>query len=436
MLPTGTVTFLMTDVEGSTGLVERLGERWDATLSRQRELVRRSVRAAGGEEIDVHGDEVFAAFSHASAAATAAREIQRAFAAEPWPDGAAVRVRIGLHTGEPRLSDEGYLGIDVHVAARVCAAGHGGQILATRVTAELLTPETTVGLGEHQLKGVARATEIFQLVGDDPGRRFPPLRAAREDAGLAQGREHELAGAALAAVRPRALVRALPGRRQRGLADLAWEARARRSGTTPELREALTVVATALLDAARAAADADRLLSRTDERVLARRLREYRDLAVLSRAAAAETAAVERQLALLQRVRESRKALAAVQVGVDQTVTAPSPTPESLAAAVEPLSAAANALAGAVEETRSALGDAAMRLRRTRTRGVYRLGDVYAVPFVDSLGLDQVRRFDSRKEAKGFAYSLRIAHKAQTPYGSDLPSQRADTSGAGGAGGN
>jgi class 3 adenylate cyclase len=86
------------------------------------------------------------------------------FAAEPWPSGAAVRVRVGLHTGEPRLSDEGYLGIDVHIAARVCAAGHGGQVLLSRATAELLGPYDTVELGEHQLKGVARATEIFQLI--------------------------------------------------------------------------------------------------------------------------------------------------------------------------------------------------------------------------------------------------------------------------------
>jgi class 3 adenylate cyclase len=431
MLPTGTVTFLMTDVEDSTGLVERLGERWDDALARQRELVRSSIRAAGGEEIDAHGDELFAAFSHASAAATAAREIQRAFAAEPWPDGAAVRVRIGLHTGEPRLSDEGYLGIDVHVVARVCAAGHGGQVLATRVTAELLAPEATVALGEHQLKGVARSIGIFQLVGDDPGRRFAPLRAARDDAGLVQEREDELAGAALAAVRPRLLSRALSGRKQRGLADLAWEARARRSGTPSALREALTAVATALLDAARAAADAERLLSRTDERALARRLREYRDLAVVSRTAEGEAAAVERQLTLLQRVRVSRAALAAVEPEIEAAVTASSPTPETLASAVEPVSAAAAALTAVVEEAQNLLGDAAMRLRRTRSRGVYRLGDLYAVPFVDSLGLDRVRRFDSRREAKGFAYSLRFIAKAQTGYTG--PSWRgADSSGGGG----
>lgn len=433
MLPTGTITFLMTDIEGSTALVERLGEGWDGVVARQRAIVRDAVRDAGGEEIDARGEEVFAAFTYASRAAAAAREIQRSVAQEQWPPGATVRVRIGLHTGEPRLSDEGYLGIDVHIVARVCAAAHGGQVLLSRVTAELLEPDATVELGEHQLRGITRSTVIFQLVGDEPGRRYPPLRAPRRDTGLVEDRELELAEAALAAVRPPGRVaRALRHGRPRGLADLAWEARARRWRASPDLRQGFTDAASVLLVAARAAADADRLLARTDHRALTRRLSDYRELAVVSRAAETEVANVQRQLTLLEQVRQARASLARAHEGVAEIVPAAAPTREGLDSAVEPVRTAAHALDALADEAQSALGDSAMRLRRTTARGVYRLGDLYAVPYIDSIGIDRIRRFDSRSQAKAFAYSLRVIAKARAEYTG--PSWHgADSSGWGGS---
>ena len=128
-LPRGTVTFLFTDVEGSTRLVEQLGNRWSGVLSDIRRLVRGGAAQAGGHEIDVRGDELFHAFGDAHSAVDAAVAAQRYLQGHSWPEGTRVRVRMGIHTGEPQLGDEGYVGIDVHRAARICSAGHGGQIV-------------------------------------------------------------------------------------------------------------------------------------------------------------------------------------------------------------------------------------------------------------------------------------------------------------------
>jgi DNA-binding NarL/FixJ family response regulator/class 3 adenylate cyclase len=181
-LPQGTVTFLFTDVEGSTRLVEQLGNRWSGVLSSIRRLVRSGASAAGGHEIDVRGDELFHAFSDAHSAVDGAVAAQRAMREHAWPEGATVRVRMGIHTGEPELGDEGYVGIDVHRAARICSAGHGGQIVLSQASAALV-PQPTVDLGEHELPGLPKAEQLFQLVAPDLPTEFPPLRSARELAG-------------------------------------------------------------------------------------------------------------------------------------------------------------------------------------------------------------------------------------------------------------
>jgi hypothetical protein len=224
-----------------------------------------------------------------------------------------------------------------------------------------------------------------------------------------------LAGAALAALGRRARAAgATLRRRRRGLADLGWDARARRGGTPPQLRAALTELATALLDAARAAAEADRLVARTDRRTLTRRLTEYRDLGVLSRTAADAAAAVEQQLGALDRVGEARAALATLQPHIEEALAVATSRPDGLAPTTGRVRAAAGALAAQVVQAQELLGDTALRLHRTRMRGVYRLGDLYAVPYVDSVGLDRLRRFDSRAEAKAFALSVRLAAEGQT----------------------
>src|SRR5947209_19468868 len=128
-LPTGTVTLLFTDIEGSTRLLQQLGNRYDGILTECRQLLRAAFHRWNGYEVDTQGDAFFVAFARATDAVCAAVEMQRALAAHPWPAGATVHVRVGLHTGEPQRSAEGYVGLDVHRAARIMSAGHGGQVL-------------------------------------------------------------------------------------------------------------------------------------------------------------------------------------------------------------------------------------------------------------------------------------------------------------------
>jgi predicted ATPase/class 3 adenylate cyclase len=180
-LPTGTVTFLRTDIEGSMGLARALGRDWDAVLDRHHEILREAIAAHGGTIVRTEGDAVFAVFPEAGAAVEAAVEGQRRLVAEPWPADAAVNVRMGLHSGEAHLAGDDYGGFDVNRAARVAATGHGGQIVVSDPTAALILdalPEGVVlqPLGRHRLRGVPRPETLWQV--QIPGLRseFPPLR--------------------------------------------------------------------------------------------------------------------------------------------------------------------------------------------------------------------------------------------------------------------
>ena len=180
-LPTGTVTFLFTDIEGSTRLLQDLGDRYGQLLADQQRILRKLVREGGGEEVDSQGEGMFIVFRRAHDAVKTAVACQRAMAAHPWPDGRSVRIRMGLHTGEPECTESGYVGIDVHRAARICAAGHGGQILLSPTTFDLLANDlpdaiTVRDMGEHGLKDLARPEHLFQLVVPELPADFPPLR--------------------------------------------------------------------------------------------------------------------------------------------------------------------------------------------------------------------------------------------------------------------
>jgi len=180
-LPRGPVTFLYADVEGSTLLLDRLGERYADVLAEERRLLRTIVRENGGFEIDSRADEFFAAFPDAADPVGAALKIQRRLRDHAWPDGAAVRVRIGLHSGQPQMTDEGYVGLDVHRASRIGSAGHGGQILLSEATRQRiepgLPPDATVQrLGAFSLKGLSGLEPISQLTVPDLPDAFPPLR--------------------------------------------------------------------------------------------------------------------------------------------------------------------------------------------------------------------------------------------------------------------
>jgi predicted ATPase len=188
-LPAGTVTFLFTDIEGSTKLLHELGaERYAESLAAHRRALRRAFTGHGGVEVDTQGDAFFVAFADARGGLAAAREAQEALVAEP------IRVRIGLHTGEPLLTDEGYVGADVHKAARICAAGHGGQILLSEQTKLAVEDLDLRSLGLHRLKDLTAAEPLYQVGGAE----FPPLKSLNQSNLPEQptpfvGRELELA---------------------------------------------------------------------------------------------------------------------------------------------------------------------------------------------------------------------------------------------------
>jgi class 3 adenylate cyclase len=178
-LPAGTVTFVFTDIEGSTDLMRRLGDDYGQVLDDHRRLLREHLGNAGGREIDTQGDAFFS-FTRARDAVAGAVSAQRALQEHEWPDGSEVKVRMGLHTGEPAVGAEGYHGIDVVRAARICSAGHGGQILISETTRALIGNELpdgvqVVDLGRQHLKDIAEE-RIFQLSLDREPARFPELK--------------------------------------------------------------------------------------------------------------------------------------------------------------------------------------------------------------------------------------------------------------------
>jgi predicted ATPase/class 3 adenylate cyclase len=177
-----TLTFLFTDIEGSTALLQRLGDAYAQALADHHQLIRDALAAYDGKEIDTQGDAFFAAFSSASACVSAAIKMQRELLAHAWPAGEAVRVRMGIHSGEATRTADGLVGFDVHRAARIAAAAHGGQIVLSATTAALLRDTLPEGawlkdLGTHRLKDLGRSEQIFQLTVDGLPAAFPPLRA-------------------------------------------------------------------------------------------------------------------------------------------------------------------------------------------------------------------------------------------------------------------
>ncbi len=182
-LPTGTVTFLFTDIEASTQLLRRLGDSAYAhVLTDHRRLLRTAFETGRGHEIETQGDGFLVAFQSARDAVLAALAAQRAITAHPWPDGVALRIRMGLDTAETTIRGDAYAGLGIHRAARICTAGWGGQVLLSRTTADILENDLPEGtslraLGEHRLKDLQRPERIYQLLHADLPADFPPLRS-------------------------------------------------------------------------------------------------------------------------------------------------------------------------------------------------------------------------------------------------------------------
>ena len=212
-LPTGTVTFLFSDVEGSTELVRKLRDGYADVMADHERLLRSAFQKTGGHEINTQGDSFFVAFRKPKDAVGAAVKAQRAVARHPWPEEGELRVRIGIHTGEATVAGDQYVGLAVHRAARICAAAHGGQVLLSQTTQALLEDEEELGeldfsdLGPRTLKDFDRPVRIYQLLAPDLPAEFPELRSeddarARGSAQLAD--RHEVADAEEAAAVQRA----------------------------------------------------------------------------------------------------------------------------------------------------------------------------------------------------------------------------------------
>ena len=187
-LPSGLVTLLFTDIEGSTHLLHQLGDGYAEVLAGVRETIKDSVLAAGGRQVEVRADETFSVFERVDAALEAAVTLQRVLGERAWPEGHNVRVRVGIHTGDITMTSSGYIGLPVHAASRLCSAGHGGQILLSGQAAEeaVGSPDDDVrlrSLGSHQLRGLPRPEEIFEVEADGLITDFPPLRDAASPVG-------------------------------------------------------------------------------------------------------------------------------------------------------------------------------------------------------------------------------------------------------------
>ncbi|TMK86998.1 MAG: adenylate/guanylate cyclase domain-containing protein, partial [Actinobacteria bacterium] len=206
-LPTGTLTFLFTDLEGSTHLLQRLGDGYPALLATHYELMRAAFGRKGGREVGTRGDALFVVFEQASAAVAGAVNAQLALTGNDWPDDCDVRVRMGLHTGEAEVVDGDYVGVAVHGAARICSAAHGGQVLVSDVTRAIAETElggdsSFVELGRHRLKDLDEPVVLAQVVHPGLERDFPRLRLDAVPGNLPKqvtrfvGRETELREAA------------------------------------------------------------------------------------------------------------------------------------------------------------------------------------------------------------------------------------------------
>ncbi len=203
-LPSGAITFLFTDIEGSTRLVKQLRDRYGEVLADHQRLLRAAFETHDGYEVDTQGDSFFVAFTSARNALLAAVEGQLALSSHDWPEGVEVKVRMGLHTGQAAASGGRYTGLAVHRAARIGAAGHGGQVLVSQATQTLLEDEEEDlhiflrDLGEQRLKDLDRPVRLFQAAADGLPASFPPIR---HEAELARGRGGGDCGTALASSR-------------------------------------------------------------------------------------------------------------------------------------------------------------------------------------------------------------------------------------------
>jgi class 3 adenylate cyclase len=310
-LPSGTVTLLFTDIEGSTKLVKALGDDYGRVLSDHRALLRRAFNLFGGQVVDRQGDAFFVVFRRAKDAVSAAAELQRALHSHPWPTDSTVRVRVGVHTGEPSVSDEGLTGFAVHVASRICSAARGGQILISNTTHDLvedeLPPRTALrGVGEHRLKDIDRPAHLFEVVVEELEHESEAPQYPEGPAQIVplpeEGGEPAAAAPEDRAKRRVGVLRAAVSRRFGRASTDHIGARIHsmsRISPSPELASALRALGGAILQSARDDRDAEKVLKSLDRRALRQRLHELRSSSFLTERDAQVADGLAMQLAAL-----------------------------------------------------------------------------------------------------------------------------------------
>lgn len=373
VLPSGTVTLVFSDVERSTRLLHRLDDAYGPALEQHRALVRTATTEAGGMEVETRGDSFLFVFASAHAAVDGAVAAQHAMAAHQWPPGAAFRIRIGVHTGEPQLTGQSYVGIDVHRAARIGEAGHGGQVLVSDTTRALVGAAVVLReLGEFQLSGLERPERLYQVVAPGLASDFPPLRTAAYEP-------------------PRQRTRMLRP------VDVGWRCQTLGdAGLTG-----------AVLSAARLIDDAARVLSLVDRHALAARVSDHERRAGVAPHVAAAAAELAAELAALDRLPERRRAVEEAIGELDARLEELGPDD------LEDERAKIAALAHSLEQTLATAPAAPPiplgKLRRTRRRAIYRAGNAFVVLERDEHGVRVPRPAATLDEAILVRESLRAS---------------------------
>jgi class 3 adenylate cyclase len=401
-LPSGKITLLFSDIEGSTRLLRRLGPAYEALLGEHRSLLRGAFAEAGGAEVETRGDSFLVAFRSAHEAVNGAVAAQRALGAHSWPEGVEVRVRMGMHTGEPALAAEGYIGLDVHRAARIGATANGGQVLVSESTRALIGEEVALrDLGEYGLAGLERPERLYQVVAPGLPREFGPLRA-----------------------QPPRRPQRDPCRTSRELEQVGWRVNGLRGVAPGAFSRPVEALAGRVLAAARLVADTDRTLVAADRDDLAGRLADYEARASVAPHVAQAGAELAQQLVALDRLPERRRAL-------EEQISRLEDQLGSLELRLQsaPRSSASPALLEELEDWRSTLVSvtqlleetvaAAPRapelppgpLRRTRRRGIFRAGSKYVVFEADEQGAKHPRVVASLAEALQLREQLRAARR-------------------------
>jgi class 3 adenylate cyclase len=389
-LPSGTVTLLFSDIEGSTGLLRRLGPAYEALLTEHRGLLRVAFAEAGGEEVETRGDSFLVVFGSARAAVEGAVAAQRALAAHAWPDGVQPRVRIGVHTGEPTVSSEGYVGLDVHRAARIGDAANGGQVLVSESTRSLVGEEIALrDLGEYRLVGIDRPERLYQVVAAGLASEFEPPRAQ---------------------ARPRSRRERL--RTPDDLTKVGWRVHGLARVAPSALSRPVEALAGAVLGAARVVSAVGQTLEAVDRDEHAARLADYQRRSSAALHVAQAAAELEQELAALDRLPERRRAVEEDISRLDDELDAlelrlrSAPRAGQAPALLEELTELRNHLTETtrlLEETNAAApGTPATpigRLHRTRRRGIYRAGNIYVVLVADQDGVKRPKVATTLTEA-------------------------------------